>query len=97
MSLTATHVRASYCIVSLIDKCHWRPLGFGLPSVPIRCRAVMCWVLFPREFGRGSPMTEKISLVTQDTLDGNGGGGNEKVQYRIAQTSSPSAASIALP
>ena len=42
-------------------------------------------------------MTEKTSLVTQDNLDGNGGGGNEKVQYRIAQTSSPGAASIALP
>jgi hypothetical protein len=41
-------------------------------------------------------MTEKISLVTQDNLGGNGGGGNEKVQHRIAQTSSPSAASIAL-
>jgi hypothetical protein len=42
-------------------------------------------------------MTEKASLVTQDILDANGGGGNEKVQYRIAQTSSPSAATIALP
>jgi hypothetical protein len=82
--------------VSLIDKCHWRPLGFGLPSVPIRCRVVMCWVLFPHEFGRGSPMTEKTSLVTQDILDGNGGGGSEKVRNRIA-LSSPSAATIALP
>ena len=42
-------------------------------------------------------MTEKTWLVTQDILDGNGGGGNEKLQYRIAQPSSPSAAAIALP
>ena len=42
-------------------------------------------------------MTEKASLVTPDILDGNGGGGNEKVQYRIFQTGSPSAASITLP
>jgi hypothetical protein len=42
-------------------------------------------------------MTEKTSLVTQDILDGNGGGGSAKARYRIAQTRSPSAATIALP
>jgi hypothetical protein len=42
-------------------------------------------------------MAEKTSLVAQDILDGNGGWGNETVQCRIAQTSSPSAATIALP
>ena len=40
-------------IVSLVDKCHLRPLGFGLPSVLVGRRAVMCWVLFPGELGEG--------------------------------------------
>ena len=42
-------------------------------------------------------MTEKTSLATQDNVDRNGDAGDEKVQYRIFQTGSPSAASITLP
>jgi hypothetical protein len=41
-------------------------------------------------------MTEKTSLVAQGILDCNGGWGNKKVPYPIAQTTAPSEATIAL-